>query len=153
MKDWDNGTAPRYCLVGLFASGVGVLAAGVLVYALDRPADSVPFLPAALSLHDGHAFLPAPLAGLLPTFLHTMAFALMTAAVLGPGPRKAVLAGAAWAAVNMLFEFSQHPLFAKTLGAGMAGTFDGLDLLAAPMGAAAAVLLAWKFRLDRGARL
>jgi hypothetical protein len=129
----------------LFLAGLTVLAFGALVYALDRPADSVLFLPAVLSLHDGQAWIPPPLGGALPTFLHTLAFALMTAALLGPGPRCAVQAAAGWAVINILFESAQHPLFVKALGVGMAGTFDPIDVLAASAGAATAFLSARKF--------
>jgi hypothetical protein len=124
--------------VGLFASGVAVLAAGVLVYSLERPAGSVPFLPAALSLHGGQVWLPPALSGPLPTFLHTLAFTLITAAFLAPTRRAGLAACAAWAAVNIAFEASQHTAFRDFTGFGMQGRFDPLDLLAALLGAAAA---------------
>jgi hypothetical protein len=119
-------------------AGIAVLAMGALVYSLERPVDSVLFLPAALSLHDGQTYMPPLLGGPLPSFLHSLAFSLMTAAMLGPGPRNAALACAAWATINTLFEFSQYPLFAKITGIGVAGTFDPLDILAALLGALAA---------------
>lgn len=140
MKGWDNEIAARNSATALFMCGIAVLAIGMLVYSLERPADSVLFLPAALSLFDGQTHLPPLLGGPLPSFLHGMAFSLMTAALLGPGPRKAALACAFWVAINILFEVSQHTAIAKFSGVGMAGTFDPLDILAVLLGALAAFL-------------
>ena len=150
MKGWGNETAARHRTAGLFMAGIAVLAVGVLVYSLERPADSALFLPAALSLFDGQTHLPPLLGGPLPSFLHSMAFALMTMALLGPGPWNAMLACVAWAAINILFEFSQHALFVKILGVGMAGIFDPLDLMAALLGALAAFGLARKDKAKEG---
>ena len=153
MKGWDNEIATRYRAAALFMGGIAVLAIGMLVYLLERPADSVLFLPAALSLFDGQTHLSPLLGGPLPSFLHGMAFSLMTAALLGPGPRKAALACAFWAAINILFEFSQHAVIAKFLGGGMAGTFDPLDILAVLLGALAAFGLARKNNAKEGMRI
>ncbi len=122
---------------GLFALGFTALVLGVLVYALERPAGSVAILPAG-SMHDG-AFL-GPLAGPLPTFLHTLAFALMTAAFLAPARHARLAACGVWVAFNMAFEISQHPAFAELAGFGLPGAFDPLDLLAAIAGAVAAFI-------------
>lgn len=141
MKDRDNGTATRYRGGALFMAGFAMLAAGALVYSLDRPADSLLFLPAILSLHDGQAYLTPALGGPLPTFLHTMAFSLMTAALMAPTLRARLAACGVWVAVNWLFETAQHPALLEITGIGMPGAFDLLDMLAAPAGAAAALLL------------
>lgn len=127
---------------GLFALGLGALALGVLVYALDRPAWSVAFLPATL-IHDS-GFL-GPLAGPMPTFLHVLAFSLMTAALLAPTLRARFAACSAWVAVNWLFEAAQHPALMEITGNGMPGAFDLLDMLAALLGAAAAFLVMQRF--------
>lgn len=150
MKGWDNETTTRYRGGVLFMAGFAALAAGALVYLLDRSADAALFPPAILSLHDGRAYLAPMAGGSLPSFLHSMAFALMTAALLGPGIRRSVLACAAWAAIDILFEISQHPLFAKSLGVGMAGTFDPLDISAALFGAVAAFGVTWKYGAREG---
>lgn len=121
----------------LFALGLGALALGVLVYALDRPAGSVAFLPVGMAYDSG--FL-GPLAGPLPTFLHALAFSLMTVAFLDPTQRVRLAACGAWAGINWLFEAAQHPAFKEITGVGMPGAFDPLDLLAAPLGAMAAFL-------------
>ena len=135
----------------VFVSGLLLLAAAALVYALERPAETVLFLPAALSLHDGYAHLPPLLGGPLPTFLHTVAFALMTAALLGPGLNRAIIACAAWVAVDVLFEVAQHPSFPRIFGAGMGGYFDPMDLAAAALGGAAAFCVL-RFHTTRGGR-
>lgn len=129
-------TAPPWP-AGLFALGLGALVLGVLVYALDRPAGSVAFLPAGMAYDSG--FL-GPLAGPLPTFLHTVAFSLTTAALLAPTRCARLASCGVWVAVNWLFEAAQHPAFRDITGIGMPGAFDPLDLLAALLGAAVAFL-------------
>ncbi len=122
----------------LLASGAVALGLGVLVYALDRAPGTASFLPPAMTAGTG-AF--GPLAGSLPTFLHTMAFALITAALLAPTRRAGLAACAAWATVNIAFEVSQHTAFGDVTGFGMHGTYDSFDLLAAVLGAGTAYLL------------
>lgn len=122
---------------GLFVLGLGAAALGVAVYALDRPAGSVAFLPAGLMFDGG--FL-GPFAGPLPTFIHAMAFSLMTVALLSPTRRARLAACGIWVAANWLFEAAQHPAFTKMTGIGMPGAFDPLDMVAAPLGAAIAFL-------------
>lgn len=134
----------------IFLSGLLLLAAGALVYSLERPVDTVLFLPAVLSLHDGLAHLPPALGGPLPTFLHTIAFALMTAAFLKPGPRGWLAAGIGWGVVNVVFELAQHPGFAARTGFAMPGYFDPLDIAAALVGAAAAFLVLKVLSAHRG---
>lgn len=131
----------------LFGSGLAALALGVAVYAFDRPAGSVHFLSAGLG-HDS-GFL-GPFAGPLPTFLHAMAFSLMTAALLAPALRARLAACGIWVAVNWLFEAAQHPAFMEVTGIGMPGAFDPLDILAALLGAVAAYLLMPRMALLKG---
>ena len=147
MKGWIDGSAVRRRAVNLLALGVAALALGVAVYALDRPPGSVAFLPRAL-VRDGGMF--GPLAGALPTFLHTLAFASMTAAFLAPTRRARLAACAVWTAINLAFEVSQHPAFAETTGFGLYGSFDPYDLLAAPLGAAVAYILMQRFSSAEG---
>lgn len=132
---------------GSFVLGLGALALGVLVYALDRPAGSVAFLPVGMAYDSG--FL-GPLAGPLPTFLHVLAFSLMTVAFLDPTRRARLAACGAWAGINWLFEAAQHPAFMEITGTGMPGVFDPLDLLAALLGAAAAFGVARKNKAKEG---
>ncbi len=147
MKGWINGSAERRRAVNLLALGIAALAFGVVVYVLDRPPGSVAFLPRAL-VRDGGLF--GPLAGALPTFLHTLAFASMTAAFLAPTSRALLAACAVWAAINLAFEVSQHPAFAAAAGFGLYGSFDPYDMLAALLGAAAAYFLMNRFSPAEG---
>ena len=137
MKGCRNAVLVRHRGAILIVSGVAALAAGVSVYALDRPPGSVGFLPRGLVADSGSFGL---LAGSLPTFLHTMAFALITAALLRQTRQARLAACAIWAAVNLAFEASQHAAFREFTGFGMHGAFDPLDLLAALLGAVAAYI-------------
>lgn len=145
MERRTDGNLGRRRTAVLLASGIAALCAGVAVYALDRPPASVGFLPHGLAAGSG---MFGALSGPLPTFVHSMAFALITAALLAPTRRAALLACAAWAAINIVFEVSQHPIFRDFAGFGLRGSYDPFDLLAAVLGAAAAYLLARKFQSD-----
>ena len=149
MKGSRIGATTRHRGAILAAGGFAALALGAAVYALDRPPGSVGFLPRAF-VDDGGRF--GLLAGSLPSFLHTMAFALITAALLKPTRRAGLAACAVWAAINLAFEFSQHAAFRELTGFGMYGTFDPLDLMAALLGAAAAYLLLRTHYMAEGLR-
>ncbi len=121
----------------LVAAAGAALALGVAVYATGR----VGF---------------GPLGGWLPTWAHTFAFSLLTAAVLPPRSAARYGGCAAWCAVNLAFEIGQHPQvsgpLAQALQAGFGnaapvrwlaayfvhGSFDRADLLAALAGASMA---------------
>lgn len=147
---WEavSETTTRYAPVP-FLCGLFLLAAGGLVYALDRPAGSIELLPPAL-VHDSG--LLGPLAGSLPSFLHAMSFSLMTAALLAPTLRMRAGACGAWLALNWMFEIAQASAFRRTVGIGMAGTFDPQDMLAALLGSACAFLLLQATASRRGFR-
>jgi hypothetical protein len=137
--------------VMLLAIGGLSLASGSAFYAIVRPppvARSVlpdAFLPALASLAAG------PVSGAAPTFAHTLAFCLLTAAVLGPSARYGIVVCAAWPALEIGFELAQHDAVASWLLAHMpaslqpitiayvTGTFDPADMLAAVLGGAAAL--------------
>lgn len=94
-----------------------------------------------------------PLGGWLPTWAHTFAFSLLTAAVLPPRSAARYGGCAVWCTLNLAFEIGQHPQLggplAQTLQAGFGngapvrrlaayfvhGSFDRMDLLAALAGA------------------
>lgn len=154
---------PRVCLSVRRAQytrlviAVGVLALGVLVYLLDRPAGSAPHLSAL------HAFAAWPeysfgrLGQHLPTFAHVFGFSVLTAAWLGPSWH--AKACVAWLATNATFELGQHTDVARMIGylvppgrepAPLAsalasyarnGTFDPWDLVSMGVGAFAAYVL------------
>jgi hypothetical protein len=108
--------ADRRDLLGPIPLGCGFLAAGFAVYAFARP------------LHGANEALLL-LVGSAPTFLHTAAFALLTAAVLGSTARRAAATCLAWMGINVLFELGQHPRFAATLANALPAWFDRLPVL------------------------
>lgn len=143
----------------LLALAVVALLSGLLVYLVDRPAGHAMWIPAVGLPAAGRRLGTA--GDWLPSFLHALAFSLLTAAVLRAGTRAAYAACAAWALVGLAFEAGQHsqlkaPLAAALRGSGapgeltgpmasylLRGTFDGADIAAVLAGSlcAAAVLL------------
>lgn len=105
------------------------LTTGALVYVLDRPAADTYLIP------DGWTFgeqVP-PVFGALgahwPTFAHTLAFILLTSALLGSRPRAAVVACGSWGLVAGLFEIAQHETWAQTIAGLVPGWFSQWPLL------------------------
>jgi hypothetical protein len=130
------------------------LLAGVLTYSFARLPDDA-FLVPRLAIEISPAWrdwVPA-LTGSLPTFTHTVAFALLTAALVLPGQRGALFACLLWLGIETLFEAGQAPSVSMWLSgyvpawfsrvpildhAGSyfrGGTFDPNDLAAAVLGA------------------
>ena len=130
------------------------LALGLLVYLTDRVPGHASLLP-ALAWMSGHHHFGA-LGQWLPSFLHPFAFSLLTAATLRRQAAPHDSACVAWAAINLAFEFAQHPLLKAPLATALQdglgwtplaeplanyvlrGTFDPGDLLAVVLGALAA---------------
>lgn len=134
---------------------LSLLAAGTLVYLLDRSAGSAWLLPAAW--HSGSARAWFGAAGQwLPSFAHAFGFSVLTALCLPPRPLAMAGACAAWAAIDTLAEFGQRPAWSATLAEGLAratgdhplavqigryfthGAFDAADVVAGLAGAALA---------------
>jgi hypothetical protein len=135
------------------------LLAGVLIYVTARPAGSVYLLPASVMMpQQGSPFGIA--AVFLPSFLHVLAFTLLTAAILRPRTHGGIAAIAGvWCAINVLFVICQHTLIAPRIAASLPdwfarvallenvgpyflrGTFDYADIAAAVAGAGVAWLL------------
>ena len=94
----------------------------------------------------GGAFL-----GWLPSLIHVTAFGLLTCVVLRPSVLSAIVAGAAWAGIDLLWEFScaDHQAllhFGGTLigvDSVPACTYDVGDIAASIAGAVAVVCIAW----------
>ena len=133
----------------LFASGGLWLVGGAAFYAIVRPPAAFrTILPSPLAAAVPHS-AAGPVLGSAPTFVHVVAFSLLTAAVLGRSARRLLICGG-WAAIELAFEILQHPgvghrLLANTplssmpvMSAYLTGTFDPADVLAAVLGAAAA---------------
>lgn len=146
-------------LRGLHLATIAALAltTGVLVYLSDRDSTRALLMPALPAWVSGHRF--GVLGLWLPSFLHTFAFSLLTVVLLPAHSRWCVGACGAWAAINLLFEFGQHPRLspplAQMLHSGLGdgristalaayflrGTFDVGDIAAAALGAVAALAL------------
>lgn len=135
------------------------LAVGVAVYVVARPAGSVAFLPRNLSIPVTLSPSLRDITGPLPTLAHSLAFCLFSAAVVS---RRRIHAGvicAAWFAIEAAFEIGQHHrvsawlvpripawfdrvwLLANTRTYFAHGTFDSMDIVAAALGSAIAVLV------------
>ena len=138
----------------LAAIGLVALAVGLLVYLTDRDASKAALIPTIAWLAGSHVF--GALGGWLPSFVHTFAFSLFTAAALPERSVPRYGACLAWFAVNAAFEVGQHPQIsvrlAEALQDGLGGspfsqplasyfvygTFDYGDIVAALLGALAA---------------
>ena len=123
------------------------LAAGVLVYWSDRDPARSTLIPAAAMLAGSVGF--GVLGQWLPSFVHSLAFGLLTAVALPPRFMPRAAACASWAVLNIAFESGQHPRVAAAwrtrfgdgwLGAYFErGTFDVGDIVAALLGAVVAI--------------
>jgi hypothetical protein len=114
----------------LAAGGIVALVAGVLVYLTGRPAGSAYLLPGSFALHEDTAPVFGWLGGVLPGFIHVLAFSLLTVAALRPRTLHRVAAvPAAWFVADLLFEIGQHPAIAPHIAAAMPEYFRHLPLL------------------------
>jgi hypothetical protein len=104
-----------------------LLAIGVLVYALDRDGAAYFLPPWTAALTASNIF--GPLGDHLPTFLHTLAFILITAAVLRPWPKRLPAICTTWFVIECLFELGQLAPFDARLAAAVPASFDGIPVL------------------------
>jgi hypothetical protein len=104
------------------------LLVGVLIYAVARPTPAW-FLPAALHrpLQFGSGWQIA--VGSAPTFLHVVAFSLLTAIVQSGGHKATALCCVGWTCTNLLFELGQHPVASEVLTRHIPTGLDRLWLL------------------------
>jgi len=140
--------------VGMLLLATLLLATGITVYALDR-GGAVYFL-AGWTTAPAPTSVFGPFGNHLPTFLHTLVFILITAAVLRPWPRLLPAICATWFIIECLFEFGQMapfdgyiaaivpawfdalPVLRITSNYFTRGTYDALDILSIALGAAIA---------------
>ena len=138
----------------LWTTGLLALAVGALVYLADRDPARVMALPSFAVL--GTAPLFGAVGGWLPSFVHTFAFSLFSAAAWPRAGRPAYGACALWWAVNLALEAAQQPQWRAALAGALPsgldtvaplsylaryaqqGRFDPADLLAITAGALAA---------------
>jgi hypothetical protein len=139
----------------LLAAGL-VFAVGALIYIVDRPSDTVYFMPDEWRREQVANTVFGPFGSFLPTFAHTFVFSVLTAMVVPRTLRSAAMACAFWMVVGGVFEVGQSdvwairithvtpgwfmrvPLLENVPGYFMAGQFDSLDLVSIIAGALAA---------------
>lgn len=154
-----RGAFARQQPLALLALAGVALLAGLFVYIVDRPAAHAIWIPAIGLPAAGRQFGAA--GDWLPSFLHALAFSLLTASLWRAGSRAAYAACAAWALVDLAFEAGQHAQLKAPLAVALRhsaapaelteplagyllrGTFDVADIAAVLAGSlcAAAVLM------------
>jgi hypothetical protein len=142
--------------------GIGGLSLGALVYLFGRSPDSYGFgviVRDYLGIIRPQRLLFGGLSDNLPSFTHVFAFSLMTAGLLGPRRKGALLICLFWFLIDTAFEIGQglkhisltiipewinvHPLpMANLQEYFRCGTFDIGDILAGLLGALAAFIVA-----------
>ena len=154
MNGLQKKTCSRLIFIGVLALGLGIA-----VYALDRPAMQTYFIPNNLNTYAGTESIFGPLGNHLPTFLHTFAFCVITAAVLGGGRRGALIVCLFWLIIDSLFEIAQHtdisnvivpfipdwftnvPVLENAENYFSQGQFDPVDLISILLGVVCAYVL------------
>jgi hypothetical protein len=143
----------------LGAAGIG-LVLGLFVYVLDRQLGSVYIIPNWLEVMGPSKPVFGLIGEQIPTFVHTLAFSLLTYALLAPTPGAALLSAITWLSIGSFFEIAQAsavahwisshspdwlasiPFLENIPGYFLAGTFDPLDLVSIAAGAVLAYLIA-----------
>ena len=103
------------------------LALGIIVYVTDRDTSRAVLIPSIATFAGSKVF--GALGQWLPSFLHTFAFSLITAAALAPRSTPRYGACVAWAAINVGFEIGQHPLVSVRLAEALLGPMHGWPLV------------------------
>ena len=112
--------------VGMLLLAALLAATGVAVYALDR-GGAVYFLFGWTSTSAISLF--GPFADHLPTFLHTLVFILITAAILQPWPRTLAANCATWFFIECVFEVGQMAPIDSHIAAAVPAWFDNVAVL------------------------
>lgn len=164
MKLGQIARRPESMQVGI---ALFALLVGTLTYLLGRSVQAY-FVPDSLFSDGTLAALFSPIGNHLPTFAHTLAFTLLTTAVVWPWPRYLAASCVAWFTVELLMELGQHDAVAAHLAAAMPnvfhdvavleaipryflyGTFDPLDLLSITLGSVCAWLSVMGIRKQGG---
>ncbi|MBW2109029.1 MAG: hypothetical protein JRI36_10245 [Deltaproteobacteria bacterium] len=143
---------------------VGALAAGVMVYGLDRPTETTllgRWIHGALETPSIQPSRLGLLGGIIPELVHPFGFALLTLALFPHSAKKTRIGLCAfWLTVELLFEcgqgigwpvahffmwaMPQHTASTMVANYFVFGTFDPLDILAICVGIVAAYAVAEK---------
>jgi hypothetical protein len=113
--------------IGVLLLAAILLAAGILVYVFER-GGTVYLLSSWTSAPPPTKYL-GRLGNHLPTFLHTLAFILITAAILRPWPRLLLPTCATWLGIECLFELGQMAPFDGHIAALLPAWFKGVPVL------------------------
>ena len=142
-----------------------LLAVGLLVYLIDRPAEQIYFVPDGWPFAIGAGEVFGPVGAHLPTFIHVVVFTLVSSALLAPWHFRTTSICLLWFSIDSLFELAQHKAFATQIAAVVpgwfqgipflentsnyfvAGTFDFLDLMSIALGSVSAYLIIHYFRM------
>ena len=105
------------------------LAAGTLVYLTGRPPDSAYLLPQAWKGVVAWQWLDGAMGQSLPSFLHALAFSVLTALCLQPWRYAVPAACTFWFVVNSAFEIGQADAIAPAIAARLPAFFADWPLL------------------------
>ncbi|OPL11646.1 MAG: hypothetical protein AVO39_04840 [delta proteobacterium MLS_D] len=147
----------RTCLALI---GIAALFVGVLLYLVDRAPDDTYFVQRSLEWLSLHGDVPAlfgTFGHVLPGFIHSFSFSLITAGLAGPTRRGAAAICFFWFCLNALFELGQKykdiaaklvpgwfegiPYLENTEAFFRRGIFDPRDIAAMAAGAVAAFVI------------
>ena len=108
----------------LVVLGSIVFAIGLLVYLTDRDPSKAALIPTVAWLSGSNVF--GLVGGWLPSFAHTFAFSLFTAAALPERAAPRYGACIAWFAINLAFEIGQLPVVSARLAEALHGVLSAL---------------------------
>jgi hypothetical protein len=115
----------RILNIAQLITGLFVIGLGSSVYLIDRPVRGLPYV------REYFAQIPLPpqflsdIGLVFPAFAHTVGFALLTAAFIARSRTGVLAAAALWGAVNLVFEFGQHPAVAPWITGQLLGEARG----------------------------
>ena len=163
-KQKVEGVNTRQLIVGL-----SVLIFGVLFYYFFRSAEHTYFLKYLGSNHYLKGFLPSlfvTVGNSLPTFIHVLAFTLMTASLITSQKRGYAVVCFSWFMIEVLFElgqgldnimiqiipdwFSNIIFLENTKSYFLQGRFDCLDIISITLGSIVAYIILIQTSVDKG---
>lgn len=132
---------------------------GVLVYVVDRPPQSICFLPEAFIRFGEKPKIFGIIGNNLPTFTHVFAFTLITVGFFYPTQKNYLIICIGWLLIDLFFELGQYrtmnnkivdcipewfnalPILKDCKNFFLTGTFDPFDLLSIFLGSTLAYLV------------
>ena len=117
----------RWSQLLMLALGLLALAAGTLVYVVDRPSTTVYFIPDSFTLAQSTPLFFGVLGHYLPAFFHALAFALFSGALVGR--RYIGFICLVWFVAEVFFELAQLDAIAFAIAGSVPGWFARYPLL------------------------